>query len=90
MAHSDNPEPLVSEETMGTGITPGGKARVSSVVGLSLLEVIRALDLPTEVLAAEDPTRLRGVVSRRGDRRIATGSAGEQRGRRPGRVPGTE
>ena len=42
---------------MGPGIRPGGKARVSSVVGLSLLEVIRALDLPTEVLAAEDPTQ---------------------------------
>jgi hypothetical protein len=27
------------------------------VVGLSLLEVIRALDLPTEVLASEDPAR---------------------------------
>jgi hypothetical protein len=27
------------------------------VVGLSLLEVIRTLDLPTEVLAAEDPTQ---------------------------------
>jgi hypothetical protein len=40
-----------------SGISPGGKARVSSVVGLSLLEVIRTLDLPTEVLASEDPTR---------------------------------
>jgi len=36
---------------------PEGKARVASVVGLSLLEVIRSLDLPTEVLAAEDPSR---------------------------------
>lgn len=37
----------------------GGRAkgRVSAVVGLSLLEVIRTLDLPTEVLAAEDPTQ---------------------------------
>ena len=57
MADTDNRDPLVSAETMGTGIRPGGKARVSSVVGLSLLEVIRALDLPTEVLAAEDPTQ---------------------------------
>ena len=38
-------------------IRPGGKRRVSSVVGLSLLEVIRALDLPSEVLASEDPTQ---------------------------------
>ncbi|MCK5651314.1 MAG: hypothetical protein KAJ42_08055, partial [Gemmatimonadetes bacterium] len=38
-------------------IRPGGKGRVSSIVGLSLLEVIRTLDLPTEVLASEDPTQ---------------------------------
>ena len=38
-------------------ISPGSKRRVSSVVGLSLLEVIRAFDLPTEVLASEDPTQ---------------------------------
>ena len=35
----------------------GGKRRVAAVVGLSLLEVIRALDLPSEVLASEDPTQ---------------------------------
>lgn len=40
-----------------SGIRPGGKRRVSSIVGLSLLEVIRALDLPAEVLASEDPTQ---------------------------------
>ncbi len=57
MADRDNPDPLASADALGTGIRPGGKARVSSVVGLSLLEVIRALDLPTEVLAAEDPTQ---------------------------------
>ena len=34
-----------------------GKARVAAVVGLSLLEVIRALDLPSETLAAEDTTQ---------------------------------
>jgi hypothetical protein len=30
---------------------------VAAVVGLSLLEVIRALDLPSEILASEDPTQ---------------------------------
>jgi len=30
---------------------------VASVVGLSLLEVIRELDLPTEILASEDPSQ---------------------------------
>ena len=34
-----------------------GKGRVAALVGLSILEVIRALDLPTEVLAAEDPAQ---------------------------------
>jgi hypothetical protein len=48
--------PVFSDKTYA-GKTPGGKALVSSVVGLSLLEVIRALDLPTEVLAAEDPAQ---------------------------------
>ena len=36
---------------------PRGKERISAVVVLSLLEVIRARDLPEEVLAAEDPTQ---------------------------------
>jgi hypothetical protein len=40
-----------------SGIRPGGKGRVSSIVGLSLLEVIRSLDLPSEVLASEDPAQ---------------------------------
>lgn len=57
MAEPKNSDGRVSPDMPGTGILPGGKARVSSVVGLSLLEVIRALDLPTEVLAAEDPTQ---------------------------------
>jgi hypothetical protein len=51
------PHRLLPTVAEGSGITPGGKGRVSSVVGLSLLEVIRALDLPTEVLASEDPTQ---------------------------------
>lgn len=38
-------------------IPPGGKELVAAVVGLSVLEVIRELDLPTEVLASEDPTQ---------------------------------
>ena len=47
----------MSTDTDSSRIRPGGKRRVSSVVGLSLLEVIRALDLPSEVLASEDPTQ---------------------------------
>jgi hypothetical protein len=57
LAEPNNPDGPSSSDDSETGILPGGKARVSSVVGLSLLEVIRALDLPTEVLAAEDPTQ---------------------------------
>lgn len=57
MPGSKSNDPPVSQETNSTGIRPGGKGRVASVVGLSLLEVIRALDLPTEVLASEDPTQ---------------------------------
>ena len=57
MADSKTSDPSSSSEAKGTRIPSGGKARVSSVVGLSLLEVIRALDLPSEVLAAEDPTQ---------------------------------
>ena len=34
-----------------------GKRRIAALVGLSLLEVIRARDLPTEILGAEDPSR---------------------------------
>jgi len=51
------PHWLLPSQAEGHGISPGGKGRVSSVVGLSLLEVIRASDLPTEVLASEDPTQ---------------------------------
>lgn len=36
---------------------PKKKGRVAAVVGLSLLEVIRARDLPSEILASEDPTQ---------------------------------
>ena len=57
MADSKTKDPSSSPEARGSRIPPGGKARVSSVVGLSLLEVIRTLDLPTEILAAEDPTQ---------------------------------
>ena len=52
--HSDWP---ALSATSGTGIRPGGKGQVSAIVGLSLLEVIRAMDLPTEILASEDPTQ---------------------------------
>ncbi len=41
----------------GAARPPDRKGRVAAVVGLSLLEVIRKLDLPTEVLASEDPTQ---------------------------------
>ncbi len=36
---------------------PRGRGRIAAVVGLSLLEVIRARDLPTEILASEDPAQ---------------------------------
>jgi len=36
---------------------PSGKRRVAAVVALSLLEVIRARDLPTEILGSEDPAQ---------------------------------
>jgi hypothetical protein len=51
------PDRLLPSEGKGVGIRLDGKGRVSAVVGLSLLEVIRALDLPTEVFASEDPTQ---------------------------------
>ncbi len=57
MPDSKTPDPPIPLEAEGSGIRPGGRGRVSSVVGLSLLEGIRALDLPTEVLASEDPTQ---------------------------------
>lgn len=40
-----------------SGRPRGKKGRVAPVVALSLLEVIRARDLPTEILAAEDPAQ---------------------------------
>jgi hypothetical protein len=39
------------------GISGEGEGRVAAVVGLALLEVIRARDLPSEVLESEDPTQ---------------------------------
>lgn len=57
MAEPKDSGETASSEAPGTEALLGDKPRVSSVVGLSLLEVIRARDLPTEVLAAEDPTQ---------------------------------
>ncbi len=57
MPDSKLPHRLLPSKAEDSGISPGRKGRVSAVVGLSLLEVIRALDLPTEVLASEDPTQ---------------------------------
>lgn len=57
MPDSKVPDRPLSTEAAASGARPGGKGRVAAVVGLSLLEVIRALDLPTEVLASEDPTQ---------------------------------
>ncbi len=57
MADPNTSSGPVSSEKPDADVLSGEKARVSSVVGLSLLEVIRALDLPTEILAAEDPTQ---------------------------------
>jgi hypothetical protein len=51
------PDRPLPPEAEGSGIRSARKRRVSSVVGLSLLEMIRALDLPAEVLASEDPTQ---------------------------------
>jgi hypothetical protein len=47
----------MTRDVEASTIQASGKGRVAALVGLSLLEVIRALDLPTEVLAAEDPTQ---------------------------------
>ena len=57
MPDSKAPDRPVPSDSEGAGIRLGGKGRVAAVVGLSLLEVIRELDLPTEVLASEDPTQ---------------------------------
>jgi hypothetical protein len=57
VADAERPDP--SRPARGTEIRnpPERRGRVAAVVGLSLLEVIRQLDLPTEVLASEDPTQ---------------------------------
>lgn len=57
MPDSKTDDPPARDAPETRGISASGKPRVAAVVGLSLLEVIRALDLPTEVLAAEDPTQ---------------------------------
>lgn len=57
MPDSNAPDRPLLVDAKGSEIRPDGKGRVAAVVGLSLLEVIRALDLPTEVLASEDPTQ---------------------------------
>jgi len=60
MPSVSDPNPVknpIPRGSMGAERLPEGRARVASVVGLSLLEVIRALDLPSEVLASEDPSR---------------------------------
>lgn len=44
-------------KSLSHGGASGTKPRVAALVGLALMEVIRARDLPTEVLAAEDPTQ---------------------------------
>jgi hypothetical protein len=38
------------------GAPPSGKGKIAALVGLSLLEVIRARDLPTEILDQENPS----------------------------------
>lgn len=50
-------ERFMTRDVETSAIQSSGKGRVAAVVGLSLLEVIRALDLPAEVLASEDPTQ---------------------------------
>lgn len=57
MLDNDPPDPSIASGPPDGPARDSGKARVAAVVGLSLLEVIRALDLPTEVLASEDPTQ---------------------------------
>ena len=57
MANAERPEPSRPERDTEIRKPPDKRGRVAAVVGLSLLEVIRHLDLPKEVLASEDPTR---------------------------------
>lgn len=57
MSDEKPPHRSVPSEPRPPRTPSGGKGRVSSVVGLVLLEVIRALDSPSEILASEDPTQ---------------------------------
>ncbi len=63
-AVSDTRSSSDHESPRGSGNAPGGdaessggEARVAAFVGLALLEVIRARDLPSEILDAEDPAQ---------------------------------
>lgn len=44
-------------ESHMAGESSSGRPKVAALVGLCLLEVIRARDLPTEILEAEDPSQ---------------------------------
>lgn len=57
MSHTDGSERPTSPGEPIPGGAPRGKGRIAAVVGLSLLEVIRARDLPEEILASENPTK---------------------------------
>lgn len=43
--------------TRASGESKPGRVRIAALVALSLLEVIRVRDLPTEILGAEDPAQ---------------------------------
>lgn len=56
----DDRPPPVGPKPLSLSVSPespSGKRRVAAAVALSLLEVIRARDLPTEILGSEDPAR---------------------------------
>jgi hypothetical protein len=57
VSEPDTSNPSFPSSRDQVGAPSRGKRRIAPVVGLSLLEVIRARDLPTEILAAEDPTQ---------------------------------
>ncbi len=57
MSQADASERGKTSGGRGSGAGPRTKGRIAAVVGLSLLEVIRARDLPTEILASEDPSQ---------------------------------
>lgn len=59
MSENETNEPAPTEEPFSSPPAPtrGGEGRVAAVVGLALLEVIRARDLPAEILDAEDPSQ---------------------------------